>query len=183
MSYKTTFEFSVENIPDLENKLRTYFEYYDFKFSEEGESGKYYFYKKGTILDGWKFNPLNWESDINVEITEAKKTVIHYEVKGNGQISAAAFHFMFEDFLKNFEQYVIEGADFKQRNAQQVKIARKKLGKYFAFVISGTILGFLVGFIFTKLTGNRIFGTAGIILGTLISRNLLNRKLKKNFTT
>ena len=68
--YYNNFEFTISNNFETKEKLKSYFKSYDFEQIKD-ENENLIFVKKGSILNGWKFNPLNWETKIEIKLINA----------------------------------------------------------------------------------------------------------------
>jgi hypothetical protein len=177
--YKTIFEFNLKDTFALKDKLKLYFEFYDFKLKND-ENNNFDFVKKGSMLDGWKINPLNWESKITIKISENDKVNTSYTAMSNGSISPIAMTPLYENFLSNLERFINYKEDFKDKNEVQIAKARKKVLKYYALVVLGIVLGSFLGAMLSHITEIKLFGYLGIILGALGTMKLINRYTLKN---
>ena len=59
--YNNTFEFTVSDSSKTKEKLKSYFNSYDFDQVKD-EKENLLFVKKWSILNGWELNPLNWHT-------------------------------------------------------------------------------------------------------------------------
>ncbi|WP_439130166.1 hypothetical protein [Polaribacter sp.] len=178
--YQKKFEFALENKSNFEEKLIRYFELYDFK-KNKIDNNEFTFYKKWSLFDGWKTNPLNWKSKLIIKQFE-DKLIIDYAVDGNGQITPIAFESLFENFITNLIQYLNTNKDFVKSNAQEIAKAQKKIIKFFLFIILGIGLGFIVGYLFEKLTDSKIIGTFTMLASGYLSLKILNNLILEKQT-
>lgn len=177
--YNNNFEFSISNDLETTKKLKAYFKSYDFELIKD-EKKNLIFVKKWSILNGWKFNPLDWESTIDIKLTQNKKVIINYIVHSNGHLTPVAFKSLFEKFLSNLEQYIVFNVNHKIKTNQDVKLAKEKVFKYHGILILGIIVGVFLGIIMSNATGINLLGTAGIIVGAIATQKLLNKYLIMN---
>lgn len=68
-NYKQNFELIIGDSADLNNKLKLYFNFYSF-IEIKDENNHLFFLKNYSLFDGWKINPLKWETKINVNLIE-----------------------------------------------------------------------------------------------------------------
>ena len=123
--YTRNFEFHIINNLNFEDRITEYFKSYDFKILSHDKS-KFVFNKKWSILHGWEFNPLNWESVIEIELIEKHKMIINYTVINNGFVTPVAFNSLYQSFILNLEQFLKNSIDFKLENRKHIKLAKKK---------------------------------------------------------
>ena len=178
--YRKSFEFVVDNQYDLEEKLTQYFELYNFKKKSES-TNTFTFFKKSSLVDGWKMNPLNWESRITV-IQNFDILSITYYVPGNMQITPIAFQKLYADFIGNLDLFINGNQNFTESNALQIALAKQKLTKYYLKVLLGITFGFIIGFFLEKLTGNNFLASLCIFLGGYGSLKLMNHNIIVNQT-
>ena len=180
MNYRNNkFEFTISNNFEIKEKLKSYFKSYDFEQIKD-EKENLIFVKKWSILNGWKFNPLNWESKIDIKLTENNKVIIKHIVHGNGFLTPIAFTSLFEKFLSNLEQFLKYNKEHKTKNIQEVKLAKEKAFKYHGILILGVLTGLILGIIMTNATEITLLGTFGIIVGAIATEKIMNRYLIKN---
>ncbi len=178
--YQKNFEFTLENKSNFEEKLKRYFELYNFK-QNKISNNEFTFYKKWSLLDGWKTNPLHWKSKITIKQIDTK-LFIDYNVDGNGQITPIAFGELFEGFIQNLIQYLNTNKDFEKSNAQQIAIAQKKIMTFFLLITLGIGLGFIVGFFFEKLLGSKIIGYISVLAGGYLPLKFINNSILEKQT-
>ena len=177
--YYNNFEFTISNNFETKEKLKSYFKSYDFEQIKD-ENENLIFVKKGSILNGWKFNPLNWETKIEIKLIENKKVSIKHIVQNNGFLTPIAFTSLFEKFLLNLEQFVKFNKKHKPKNIHEIKLAKEKVFKYHGILILGVLAGMLLGIIMSNATGIKLLGTVGIIVGAITTEKVMNRYLKNN---
>jgi hypothetical protein len=178
--YQKNFEFTLKSNTEFENKLDHYSQLYSFKKIKE-DSNKFIFYKKWSLFDCWKTNPLNWKSKIEITQLENHKISVNYFVDGNAQITPIAFSSLFNNFILNFENYVNKNAAFKNDNDLRISLAKKRILNFFLLILLGAFVGLVVGFFMEKYIGHKFSAHFGIPLGAFISLKLLNNRLKEKY--
>lgn len=78
------------------------------------------YYKKASFFDSWKFNPLNWGSNIKIT-AEDNILKISYLNEGNSQITPYAFDDLFKAFFKNLELYLNNSINFQEKKYSSSK--------------------------------------------------------------
>lgn len=177
--YNNNFEFTFSNNSEAKEKLKSYFKFYDFELIKN-EKENLLFVKKWSILSGWRINPLNWETKIDIKLTENNRVIINHIVNSNGFLTPIAFKSLYENFLSNLEQFVELNEKHKAKNIQAVKLAKEKVYKYHGILILGILIGLFLGIIITNVTGIKLFGTVGVIIGTIATEKIMNKYLIKN---
>lgn len=175
--YINNFEFTVSNNAEIKQKLKSYFKSYDFEQVND-EPKNLHFVKKESILDGWKFNPLNWESKIDITLTENNNVIINHIVYSNGFLTPIAFNSLFEKFLLNLEQFVNFNINHKSSNNQEIKLAKVKALKFYGILILGVVVGAYLGTMLSSALGIKLLGTLGIILGAIATEKIMNNYLE-----
>tara|TARA_R110002126_G_scaffold157104_1_gene304624 strand:+ start:55813 stop:56361 length:549 start_codon:yes stop_codon:yes gene_type:complete len=170
--YKKHYTFKTENSNALKTKLEHYFSKYNFLF-EEGYENQFIFFKKFSVLDAWKINPLHWES--KVIITLHNETIsIRYSNEGNGQITPHAFDTLFTTFFKNLEVYINEAKGFKDCNLFAIKKAKQKIGIQYLIVIVIICVFVFFGNYLKEVFKIKALGYFFIVIGGLFSLKLIN---------
>ncbi|WP_435415821.1 hypothetical protein [Polaribacter aestuariivivens] len=175
-------EFHLKNNINTLEKLKEYFHFYNFNVKEISET-EIEFYKKGSLFQGWRFNPLNWKSKCVIKITNSKTLNIIYTNQGNLSLSSNGFEFLFENFINNIESYLNTNKDFKISNQEKIKIAKKRIFISFLIGLVGIILGGILGNYIGNLIGIKgLFRYVGMYIGgfgflKLVNQYFENRKL------
>ena len=68
----------------------------------------------------------------------------------------------------------------KTKNIQEIKLAKEKVYKYHGILILGILIGLFLGIIMTNITGIKLLGTVGIIVGAITTEKIMNKYLIKN---
>ncbi|WP_194851820.1 hypothetical protein [Nonlabens antarcticus] len=179
--YKNVLEFKVSDSAVLNDKLNLYFGTYNFKQATRKNDSLVYV-KRGSFLDGWKFNPLKWESKIEINLSESDKVLIHHYVYNNGALTPIAFSALFNSFLTNLERFVNHNADFQKENTKYINPARIKVLKCYSLILIGVLIGLFFGNILSELIGTRLFGYLGIVIGAVTARKFVNEYWIKKYT-
>lgn len=173
--FTTTKKFDVKPEKITHHKIIRYFRDYGFKLKHESEN-KYLFFKKRTLLEGWKMNPLNWESEVRVEIVE-ENLKITYKVEGL-YITPLAFSRLYHTFLNKFENYIIKNDDYKIDNTTIIKKAKKELYMYYGFMLLTILLGIVLSSFLKNTLESEVLGTLVFISFIALTGKLLNNYLE-----
>lgn len=95
--YKKDFTFIVDDVDDLKRKVQVYFQFYGFQISGI-KNDQIIFIKKSSLITGWSFNPLNWESKVLVKYVN-NTLKVSYSNTGNNQLTPFAFDKLFISFF------------------------------------------------------------------------------------
>lgn len=171
--YKKAITIKVENDSDFKRKLKAYFQFYNFQFKDQ-EENKLVFFKKKSFLSGWKYNPLNWESIVNIKITN-NNLEISYINEGNAQITPFAFDELFTSFFHNLELYLNKSIDFKEKNNIEIKKVKKRVIFQFLILLLSIICFGLIGKFFLQKFRIQFFDYFSIAIGGLITLKLINQ--------
>ncbi|MDG1040684.1 MAG: hypothetical protein P8H13_00195 [Polaribacter sp.] len=170
--YKRNTTLTINENFDFKRSLKEYFQYYNFEFKEE-EKNQFTFYKKHSLLNGWKFNPLNWESKIYIKTTN-NKLEINYTNEGNGQITPFAFVSLFSSFFNNLKLFLTNSIDYKEKNNIAIKKARRKIFLSFLMILASVACFAILGDFVSKNFNVRFLRVLSIIIGSLFSLKMIN---------
>lgn len=134
------------------------------------------------MLDGWKINPLNWKSKIEIKHTNNRQISIKYYVDGNAHITPIAFTPLFDDFILNLHNYIDKNNDFKSLNNQKISLAKKKTANFMFLLLIGTFAGLCVGFLIEKYIGGKFSAHFAVPIAAILSLKLLNNCLKEKYS-
>jgi hypothetical protein len=168
-------------------KTKLYFQFYDFDLIKD-KNDHLIFIKKASLFQGWKWNPLDWESEINIKLSETKKIAIHYTIKSNGFLTPIAFSKLYIAFLSHLEKYLTNNENFELKNSYQVLLAKKKVFKYHIILLCVILAGLFMGNNLSKITGISLLGTLTIIIVAVATQKIMScyfikkYKLKQNIT-
>jgi len=153
--FKTSRSFKTIPSKIEKEKIYKYFEAYGFK-AEQKSNNQFLFYKKGSLLEGWKMNPLNWESEIELFISgdEIRMT---YVVEGL-YITPIAFKSLYHGFLERFVSNLQHNTSYRLENKIALKKAKQQLLGINLFyllciLITFTVIGVLEDMFHSKAIG------------------------------
>jgi hypothetical protein len=86
----------------------------------------------------------------------------------------------FKKILFNLKEYMNCNKIYEKKNNLILKSRKKKILTYIDLLIIGTAIGIYFGSILQHLTGRKIFGYLGIIIGAIGTEKIMNRYLLKN---
>ena len=178
MKYEKNYTYEINYKSDFENRIKYYFEFYGFNFSKENKNN-FLISKKSSVFDGWKFNPLNWESIIYIELIDEKEVLINYRNEGNGSFDPSVYPDLFDIFFTNLISFVSKKTEFKDKNQNAIKKAKMKFLAFIPAIIFGSIIGFYLASYFYKLTELKIFGLMLIVICIMTSLKLMNIYIKR----
>jgi hypothetical protein len=178
--YTRKFEFSTHGNHHARDKMKHYFEAYNFKITKENDE-QFVFAKKWSILVGWRLNPLNWESVVEVTFREKDKLHVHHTAATSGYITPVAFATLYESYLLNLERYLNENIDFVGTNAAAINKAKVDVMKYHGILLVGLLIGSAVGIAVAQATEIKLLGYLGIFLGVILTERIMNNYLEKTY--
>ena len=178
--YKKELRIKIEKSKNTLEKTKIYFENYNYKFRENGNN-EYVFFKKFSFLQGWTFNPLNWESEVIVNIFE-DEILLKYSNYGNAHITPFAFQSLFDNFFKNLELYLTKSISFQLENKNEINKAKQKVLYSFLLIIIGTLITFALAKFLNETINFQLLHKFSIIVGALLSLKLINTYWIKKFT-
>ena len=180
MKNKTNFQFKLENKLDFESRLQTYFKTYDFEIIKENEN-QFKVSKKQSFWVDWKFNPLDWESDILIEKNEHDEVLITYQNNGTRHFNPEIHQDLFVEFLNRFISFVNTFKPYKEANELSIKKAKKKLIIYIPALIFGMAIGFILGKYIIYFTDFKLLGYIAVVLSITLSMKLTSLYLNHKY--
>ncbi|RXG25460.1 hypothetical protein [Leeuwenhoekiella marinoflava] len=180
--YHKNFKLDIDDTLVIRNKINDYFKTYDFEQLAVGND-TIFFFKKPSFLNSWEDNPLNWEMEIEVHFSKNNKALITHRVNHNNILTSKAFSELFENFLLNLNYFLVDNRDFKDVNTQALKVAKEKLYKYYALIITGILLGYLSGILLANSTEIALFRIIGVVMGGIMTEKLVNSYLSNKVYT
>jgi len=178
--YKKQYTFKIENSTTLKTRLNHYFKQYDFLFEEVAEN-QFIYFKKFSFLDGWKMNPLSWESKVVITIKNNTLSIDYYN-EGNAQITPFAFDYLFSEFFKNLELYINQTINFEIKNQVAIQKAKQKIVKHFFIIIASVFAFVLLGMYLKETFNSNFVGYFSVIIGSYLSLKLINDYWFKKIT-
>ena len=173
--YKHTLVFDFKPKENFKQKAINYFSEYGFIYTDKGDS-HLFFYKKSNFFEGWKMNPLNWESEIEL-LLDQNTIQITYKIVGL-YITPKAFKTLYISFITNFKEYLISNKSYFLENKIQIKQAKQKLGLYYVILL----MILLFGIFLSRMFIGGFFGVFLFIGIAYYSESVLNNYLEKKFS-
>lgn len=171
--FEKEFGFKTENGQLSSKKLKNYFTKYNFKLRED-QNNKIIFFKKFSFLQGWHINPLNWESEIVIYISD-KIIKIKYTNYGNATITPFAFENLFNLFFNNLELYLTKSTNYELNNQTIIKKAKQKVLFHFLIIAACICFFILLGIFFKQEFNSEFLNKFGILIGAIFSLKLINQ--------
>lgn len=164
--------FVVNNSVQLQNKVINYFKQSGFKVANTSED-KLRFTHSGSVFDNWKINPLQWGSEITIQL-EGKKVIANFSVDTDSHMNTAEQTNVWTVFINNFKLFLTHNIDFKTENEKAVALVKSSIADYLGWMILGFAAGVLIDVMFFKLTGYKI----AIVIVPIISIFFLNNRIR-----
>jgi hypothetical protein len=180
MKYKSNFQFKLENKLDFESRLHTYFNAHGFEIKKEHEN-QYKVSKNQSFWIDWKFNPLDWESQILIEKIEHDEVLITYQSNGTRHFNPEIHQDLFVEFLNRFISFVNTFKPYKEANELSIKKAKKKLIIYIPALIFGMAIGFILGKYIIYFTDFKLLGYIAVVLSITLSMKLTSLYLDHKY--
>jgi len=175
-AYSKQLEIKIDNPSTLHQKLKHYLTTYHF-LEDSVDDTNFVFYKKGSILDGWKINPLNWQSKLTATLDKDQCLHVHYTVPSHNVINPVVFTALYDGFLTNLEAYIVHDKAVEADNSERISGAKKNMLRYYGIMFVGVIIAFLLGTLVQEMTGNQLYGQLVSIGLALLSVRMLNTVL------
>ncbi|MEN7551541.1 hypothetical protein AAG747_26735 [Rapidithrix thailandica] len=168
--------FNVPDSNDVVEKTIDYFTQSGFKLLDKGEN--ILTFGRGSILSNmWTFNPLQWKSEVKIEIVN-QKVIANFEVNTTGQKVTLKEENLWDKFINNFKRQLTEQVDFKPENSKALQATKRNSLKW---VMMGVLIGGVPAGLIASLTGiNSVIsiGAIGGAIGFLILK--INNERSKN---
>lgn len=168
--YRNHIEFDIADQNELVEKIKRYFDFYGFDLIDDTQ---FVFVKKWSFWEGWRFNPLDWESRLEININDRSLNIDHL-VSSNGILTPVGFAKFYQSFLLNFEKFINHSKEFTEPNKREINNAKLKVYKYHALLVLGVVLGFFIGNVLGSSAGFKWIGYATMIITVLIMKKVLN---------
>lgn len=140
-TFKTTRSFKIMPPKIEKEKICNYFEAYGFKTKEKANN-HFLFYKKSSLLEGWKMNPLDWESEIELYLEE-DQIRLTYIVEGL-YITPIPFKSLYTGFLHQFANHIRRNTSHRLENKIAIRKAKRQLLGINLFYLLGMLLAFSI---------------------------------------
>ncbi len=168
-------EFRVSETFDLNRKTTDYFKKSGFKHIDDNSSNSIIRFERGSIASNmWTFNPLNWKSEINIEINgdNVKAT---FNINATGQIPTNKDERLWETFIGNFQKYMQDSTfDYSTENSKALQTTKNKNLKYIGWAALGGIIGGIPAGLIAYWTGINTITSIGAACGAIA---LLTKKI------
>ena len=174
--YKETFQIKTTETISVVSKLRHYLTGYDF-IEQQADDRHLVFVKKFSFFQGWQFNPLNWESQLDIDLEEGHGVKIMYQVEGNGFLTPHGFTGLFRGFIEYLGSYLLHDVDYRAGNQKLIKKANNKVLTALAYVLGGTAISTFIAISLNEITDLKFLGYVGLFGGTYLALQIVNRWL------
>jgi len=176
--YTEQFSFTVNSPEDFSSKASQYFSKYNFKEDIVNENHVMYS-RKASFLEGWKMNPLHWESLIDVTV-ENTTVNITYKVFGL-YITPRAFKTLYSGFIANFKESLNKNTDQTLENKALIIEAKQRLTYIYLVYVFAIVIGIFLGGLVKNWLDGSIFSIL-IFLGTyFIAQRGINEYLENKY--
>jgi hypothetical protein len=181
-AFKRTIEFKVSESTNLKKMTIEYFTKSGFKHIVNGSTDKKIIFQRGSIASNmWTFNPLNWKSEIDIEIN-GQEVKANFNISAAGQIPTNKDELLWQTFIDNYQKYLSDSNfDYLTENSKNLKTTKSKNFKYLGWAaLGGLIVGVPAGLIayWTGINAIASVGTAGGAIALLTKK--INDEKKKN---
>jgi len=179
---KKTIAFLVSEPTDLRELTIEYFKKSGFKHNDKNTTDRKIIFRRGSITSNmWTFNPLNWKSEIDIEIN-GHEVNANFNINAAGQIPTNNDELLWETFIDNYQKYLRDSNfDFLTENSKTLKTTKNKNLKYLGWAALGGLIGGIPAGLIAYWTGiNTVvsIGAAGGAIALLTKK--INDDKKKN---
>ncbi|MCU0392809.1 MAG: DUF4133 domain-containing protein [Thermoflexibacter sp.] len=179
---KKTIGFKALESTDLRKMTIEYFQKSGFKHIDNKTTDNIIIFERGSITSNmWTFNPLNWKSTIDIEIS-GQDVKANFNINATGQIPTNKDELLWETFIGNYQKYLLDSKfDFLAENSKALNTNKRKNLKYSGWAALGGLIGGLPAGLIAYWTGiNTIvsIGAAGGAIALLTMK--INDDKKKN---
>lgn len=161
-------EFTVSDSSDLVKNTIEYFKQSGFKPVDTTSDRKLKF-KRGSLTSNmWTFNPLNWKSDIQIEIS-GEIVIANFNINTKGQTLTSKEVNLWEIFINNYQNYLTENTfDFKTENEKALNSTKKNSVKLFGWALLGGLIGGIPAGLIAHWTGVNWLAGLGVGIGATV---------------
>lgn len=179
---KKTIGFKASESTDLRKMIIEYFQNSGFKLIDNKAIDNRIVFERGSIASNmWTFNPLNWKSIIDIQIS-GQDVKANFNINATGQIPTNKDEVLWEKFIGNYQKYLLDpNFDFLTENSKTLNTTKGKNLKYIGWAILGGLIGGIPAGLIAYLTGiNAIvsIGAASVAIAVLTKK--INDDKKKN---
>ena len=174
-------EFTITGNSDPNEKTIEYFRKSGFKHIVNLADRKIRFERGSIASNMWTFNPLNWKSEIDVEI-DGQEVKANFNINTAGQIPTNKDEMLWETFMDNYEKYLCDqNFDFLTENSKSLKIKKNKNIKYIGWAALGGLIGGIPAGMIAYWTGIHLIVSIGAAGGAIaLMTKKINDDKKKN---
>lgn len=179
---KKQIEFEVLEGSNPTEKTIEYFKQSGFKLVDNNQNDKKIRFERGSIASNmWTFNPLNWKSEIYIEIY-GKEVKANFNINSAGQIPTNKDEILWETFINNYQRYLSDSSfDFLTENSKTLKTTKGKNLKYLGWAALGGLIGGLPAGLLAYWTEIDILVAIGAVGGAVgLMTKKINDDKKKN---
>ncbi|CAM3051733.1 hypothetical protein [Flavobacterium succinicans] len=179
---KKTIEFKVSEPTDLKKMTIEYFKKSGFKHVDNNTTDRKIIFERGSIASNmWTFNPLNWKSTIDIEIS-GQHVKANFNINATGQIPTNKDELLWETFIGNYKKYLLDSKfDFLAENSKNLKTTKRKNFEYIGWAALGGLIGGLPAGLIAYWTGINSIVSVGAVMGALtLMTKKINDDKKKN---
>jgi hypothetical protein len=142
----------VTNTAQLPERVIDFFKQFNFKLTDRKE-GYLKFRQNSSLLEAWKTNPLNRDSEIIVTIVE-RNVIANFRVDTDAQMKTNEEENVWLTFIESFQVYLTKGITYNPKLTTTITTYKKSRLSYFSWAILGAIIGGMLSLLYSKLTGN-----------------------------
>lgn len=178
-SFIKTYFIKLDETKIEKEKIISYFTNYQFSFKKV-EEDKLTFTKKSNLFEGWKMNPLDWSSEINISIQNSELK-IKYIVAGV-YVTPIAFTKLYDSFINSFKAYIFDKSSHNLTDEISIQKAKKQLLNYYLILIVGVLLSFTLSMFLDDFLKSRIFQFIALFLMFKLTESILNKYLNNKYS-
>ncbi|WP_020532979.1 hypothetical protein [Flexithrix dorotheae] len=135
---KKTLKINKEKLTDEPlDKTKSFFNSHGFKIYQEGPYSLT-FQKGSTLKNMFTFNPLEWKTDVNIEINESSFQV-EFEINTIGQLVTSKEDDLWEKFIDNFNNYIQNNSNYTNLN-NEIRATKLTSLKYVGWALVGALI-------------------------------------------
>lgn len=179
---KKTIEFIASESTELRKMTIDYFQKSGFRQRDNKKTDNRIIFERGSIASNmWTFNPLNWKSTIEIEIS-GLTVKANFNINPTGQIPTNKDELLWESFIRNYQKYLLDSKfDFLAENSKNLKTTKRKNLEYIGWATIGGLIGGLPAGLIAYWTGINSIASVGAVMGalTLMTKKITDDK-KKN---
>ena len=151
MKRKIKIELTPTN--ELRSEIITFFQFHNFELLEINNESVLKFKNKGSILDGWKSNPLDWKSEISILFNQNSLEVI-FSIDTSSQMKTYEELKVWEIFIETFQSFLIDGNIKNNTLISAISESKKSRFSYFGWALIGILVGLSLNYIYSKFTND-----------------------------